>query len=73
MISKQAPQQPVPTRSLGLPNVEETYREIHSAWEMEEHLAIATRARELFEARGCKAGSDREDWLRAESELHLKE
>ncbi|MGA8866445.1 MAG: DUF2934 domain-containing protein [Candidatus Sulfotelmatobacter sp.] len=32
-------------------------------------LAIARRAHELFEARGCEHGHDLEDWLRAESEL----
>jgi HSP20 family molecular chaperone IbpA len=32
-------------------------------------LAIASRAHELFEARGREHGHDREDWLRAESEL----
>jgi HSP20 family molecular chaperone IbpA len=32
-------------------------------------LAIARRAYELFEARGCEHGHDWEDWFRAESEL----
>jgi HSP20 family molecular chaperone IbpA len=32
-------------------------------------LAIACRAYELFETRGCEHGLDREDWFRAESEL----
>ena len=32
-------------------------------------LAISRRAHELFEARGQEHGHDREDWLRAESEL----
>ncbi len=32
-------------------------------------LAIASRAYELFEARGCEHGHDWEDWFRAESEL----
>jgi HSP20 family protein len=32
-------------------------------------LAIARRAHELFEARGCEHGHDLEDWFRAESEL----
>lgn len=32
-------------------------------------LAVARRAHELFEARGREHGHDREDWLRAESEL----
>jgi len=31
--------------------------------------AIARRAYELFEARGCEHGHDGEDWFRAESEL----
>src|SRR3972149_258153 len=30
---------------------------------------IARRAFELFEANGCAHGHDREDWLRAESEI----
>jgi len=45
-------------------------------WEVlqqEEHLAIAQRALELFKARGCEPGHEREDWFRAESELHLNE
>ncbi len=32
---------------------------------------IARRAYELFESRGCMPGHDREDWVRAESELLL--
>jgi HSP20 family molecular chaperone IbpA len=32
-------------------------------------LAIARRAYELFEARGCEHGHDSEDWFLAESEL----
>ena len=31
--------------------------------------AIACRAYELFESRGCEHGQDQADWLRAESEL----
>ena len=31
--------------------------------------AVARRAYELFEARGCQHGHDCEDWVRAESEL----
>lgn len=31
--------------------------------------AIACRAYELFESRGCEHGQDRTDWLRAESEI----
>jgi len=39
-------------------------------WEMQQvQLAIARRAYELFETRGCEHGHDREDWFRAESEL----
>jgi HSP20 family molecular chaperone IbpA len=39
-------------------------------WEMQEmQLAIARRAYELFETRGCEHGHDWEDWFRAESEL----
>jgi hypothetical protein len=37
------------------------------------HPAIARRAYELFEMRGCEHGHDWEDWFRAESELHLNE
>jgi HSP20 family protein len=39
-------------------------------WEMQEvQLAIARRAYELFETRGCEHGHNWEDWFRAESEL----
>lgn len=39
-------------------------------WEMQSvQLALARRAYELFEARGCEHGHDWEDWFRAESEL----
>jgi len=39
-------------------------------WEMQEvQLAIARRAYELFETRGCQHGHNWEDWFRAESEL----
>ena len=31
--------------------------------------AIACRAYELFESRGCEHGQDQADWLRAESEI----
>jgi hypothetical protein len=51
-------------------------REMQQVWKMDrhlEHLAIAHRAHELFEVRGCKHGHDWEDWFRAESELHLDE
>ncbi|HXY51101.1 MAG TPA: DUF2934 domain-containing protein [Terriglobales bacterium] len=50
-----------------------TEREMQQAWEMEEHLAIAQRAHEMFDARGGEPGHDWEDWFRAESELHLYE
>ena len=33
------------------------------------HTAIALRAYELFEARGCADGQDLDDWLTAEREL----
>ena len=33
------------------------------------YQAIAYRAYELYEARGCEHGHDLEDWFRAESEL----
>ncbi len=39
-------------------------------WEMQSvQLALARRAYELFEVRGCEHGHDWEDWFRAESEL----
>ena len=71
MKSKQRPQQFDPsTQRLSLRNIEEPNWE----WEMQQvHLAIARRAYELFETRGCEHGHDWEDWLRAESELHLNE
>jgi Protein of unknown function (DUF2934) len=34
-----------------------------------DHGAIATRAYELWQARGCPIGSSQEDWFRAEQEL----
>ena len=51
-------------------------RGMRLVWEMdrqEEQLAIARRAYELFEKRGCQSGWDWEDWFRAELELHLNE
>lgn len=39
----------------------------------QEHLAIAQRAYELFDMRGCEHGHDREDWFQAELELNLSE
>lgn len=53
-----------PSTSLNLRNIEDLH------WEMQAvQLAIARRAYELFEARGCEHGHDWEDWFRAESEL----
>ena len=71
--SEPRPQESPPTQPLSLPNVEDLNRQMQQMWEMEEHLAIAQRAYELFEARGCEHGHDWEDWFRAESELHLTE
>jgi len=72
MKSEPRPQQSdPPTPPLSLRNVEHLNRQMQQRWEMEEHLAIAQRAYELFEARGCEHGHDWEDWFRAESELHL--
>lgn len=34
---------------------------------------VRARAYQLFEARGCKAGHELEDWLRAEEEINAKE
>lgn len=50
--------------------------EMRRVWEtdrQQERLAIARRAYELFERRGCEPGRDWEDWFRAELELHLNE
>ena len=59
------PQQSGPASTLlSLRNIEDLH------WEMQEvQLAIARRAYELFQERGCKHGHDWEDWFRAESEL----
>ena len=35
--------------------------------------AVARRAYELFQERGCKPGRDLDDWLRAERELKTSE
>jgi HSP20 family protein len=43
--------------------------EIHFDRLRELQEAIACRAFELFEARGCEHGQDQADWLRAESEI----
>lgn len=39
--------------------------------QQQEHLAIAQRAYELFEMRGCENGHDWEDWFRPELQLNL--
>ena len=53
-----------PSTLLSLRNIEDL------RWEMQQvQLAIARRAYELFETRGCEHGHDWEDWFRAESEL----
>jgi hypothetical protein len=71
MKSSLRPQQSdAPAQPLSLRNIEDLIWD----WEMQlEHLAIALRAYQLFEARGCEHGHDREDWFRAELELHLNE
>jgi len=73
MESKQPQRSELPIRRAGVPNVEIAPGDFQLASERTEHRAIATRARELFEARGCEGGHEREDWLRAQSELHLQE
>lgn len=56
----------VPRTSEGFsPNAGDPFFEL--AQELNER--VGRRALELFEARGCVHGHDREDWLRAESEL----
>ena len=66
MKPKRRPQQSdPPTQPLSLRNIEREMQQVH--------LAIASRAYELFETRGCEHGHDWEDWFRAESELHLNE
>ena len=58
----QRPEPPVALLSLSNP---EDLR-----WQMQPvQLAIARRAYELFETRGCEHGHDWEDWFRAESEV----
>jgi len=71
MKSQWRPQQSdPPTQSLSLRNIEDPNWE----WEMQQaYPAIARRAYELFEKRGCEHGHDWEDWFQAESELHLNE
>jgi HSP20 family molecular chaperone IbpA len=67
MKSKRAShqQQPDPPAALLiLCNPEDLRREMQQV-----QLAIAHRAYELFETRGCEHGHDLEDWLQAESEL----
>ena len=67
MQSKRASHQPqseAPATILSPRNPEDPH------WEMQQvQLAIARRAYESFEARGCEHGHDWEDWFRAESEL----
>jgi HSP20 family protein len=67
MKSKKASQEQQsepPAALLSLRNIEDLH------WEMQQvQLAIARRAYELCEARGCEHGHDWEDWFRAESEL----
>ena len=67
MKSKRASrqQQPDPPAALLiLCNPEDLRREMQQV-----QLAIAHRAYELFETRGCEHGHDWEDWFRAESEF----
>ncbi len=72
MKSERSPQRSDPTtQPLSLRNIDD---HLYWEWEMQqEHLAIELCAYELFAARGYKHGHDREDWLQAESELHLNE
>lgn len=67
MTSERRPQQSDPPQS--------TFEsDLNWEWYMQQvHPAIARRAYELFEMRGCEHGHDWEDWFRAESELHLNE
>jgi len=59
-----------PSQPLSLRKIED----LNWEWYMQQvHPAIARRAYELFEMRGCEHGHDWEDWFRAESELHLNE
>ncbi len=56
---------PMPSAALlSRRNPEDLRREMQQV-----ELAIARRAYELFEARGCEHGHDWEDWFRAKSEL----
>lgn len=67
MKSKKAPQEQQsepPTTLLKLRNAEDLHYEMQPV-----QLALARRAYELFETRGCEHGHDWEDWFRAESEL----
>lgn len=77
MKSEPRPQQSdLPTQPLSLRIMEDLNWEMRRVWDWEmqqAHLAIARRAYELFETRGCEHGHDWEDWFRAESELHLNE
>jgi HSP20 family protein len=53
-----------PAALLTLRNPDDLRREMQQV-----QIAIARRAHELFETRGCDHGHDWEDWFRAESEL----
>src|SRR5215471_18262381 len=64
MISKQPQPFELAIQRAAVPNVGNTPSEIQLAVETEQHRAIATRARELFEVRGCEGCHEREDWLR---------
>ncbi len=44
----------------------------HSRSGIVDESAIAARAYELWQERGCPIGSDQEDWYRAEQELSAK-
>ena len=61
--SDQQPPDP-PAALLILCNPEDLRREMQQV-----QLAMAHRAYEMFETRGCEHGHDLEDWLQAESEL----
>ena len=71
MTSERRPQQSdPPSQPLSLRKTED----LNWEWHMQQvHPAIARRAYELFEMRGCEHGHDWEDWFRAKSELHLNE
>ena len=65
MKSKSTPKQ---SESPGQPLTLKSIEDLN--WDMQQvQLAIARRAYELFEQRGCEHGHAWEDWFRAESEL----